>query len=183
MQPLTWDHTFRLSTFSGGRGRARDLCWGGPGLDSRCGRPLSTGWVGVSIIWPAETEVIVSQLCLMCGSTLNCQTRYSLVVDEDVKKRNNQNYVQRFTFFFSGQFGRHHARFHNNWNLSIPLRLPILTSIGFCLDKVQTQLLLILSVLLIFRNFLKHQLINTSTPLVHNYVWSIIIYFYLLAAI
>ena len=47
--------------------------------------------------WPAETEVLVSQLCLMCGSTLNCQTlslgarpRYSLVVDEDVKKPTNQ---------------------------------------------------------------------------------------------
>ena len=48
-------------------------------------------------MWPAETEVMVSQLCLMCGSTLNCQTlclgarpRYSLVVDEDVKKPTNQ---------------------------------------------------------------------------------------------
>ena len=46
---------------------------------------------------PAETEVMVSQLCLMCGSTLNCQTlclgarpRYNLVVDEDVKKPTNQ---------------------------------------------------------------------------------------------
>ena len=45
----------------------------------------------------AETEVMVSQLCLMRGSTLNCQTlclgarpRYSLVVDEDVKKPTNQ---------------------------------------------------------------------------------------------
>ena len=41
---------------------------------------------------------MVSQLCLMCGSTLNCQTlclgarpRYSLVVDEDVKKPTNQS--------------------------------------------------------------------------------------------
>ena len=40
---------------------------------------------------------MVSQLCLMCGSTLNCQTlclgarpRYSLVVDEDVKEPTNQ---------------------------------------------------------------------------------------------
>ena len=40
---------------------------------------------------------MVSQLCLMCGSTLNCQTlclgarpRYSLVVEEDVKKPTNQ---------------------------------------------------------------------------------------------
>ena len=40
---------------------------------------------------------MVSQLCLMCDSTLNCQTlclgarpRYSLVVDEDVKKPTNQ---------------------------------------------------------------------------------------------
>ena len=39
----------------------------------------------------------VYQLCLICGSTLNCQTlclgarpRYNLVVDEDVKKPTNQ---------------------------------------------------------------------------------------------
>ena len=48
-------------------GGACDSWWGGPGLDSRCGRPLPTGWVGVSIMWPAETEVMVSRLCLMCG--------------------------------------------------------------------------------------------------------------------
>ena len=28
-----------------------------------------TGWVGVSIMWLAETEVMVSLLCLVCGST------------------------------------------------------------------------------------------------------------------
>ena len=37
----------------GGRGssvgRARDSWWGGPRFDSRCGRPLPAGWVGVSI--------------------------------------------------------------------------------------------------------------------------------------
>ena len=49
-------------------GKAHDSWWGGPRFDSRCGRPLPTGWVGVSIMWPAETEVMVSQLCLMCGS-------------------------------------------------------------------------------------------------------------------
>ena len=58
---------------AGGRGssvgRARDSWWGGHGFDSCCGRPLPTGWVGVSIMWPAETEVMVSQLCLVCGST------------------------------------------------------------------------------------------------------------------
>ena len=53
-------------------------------------------------MWPAETEVMVSQLCLMCGSTKNCQTlclgarpRYNLVVDEDVKKPTNQPTWQR----------------------------------------------------------------------------------------
>ena len=52
-------------------GRARDSWWGGPGFDTGCVRLLSTGWVSVtvSIMWPAETEVMVSQLCLMCGST------------------------------------------------------------------------------------------------------------------
>ena len=28
-----------------------------------------TGWVGVCVLWPAETEVMVSPLCLVCGST------------------------------------------------------------------------------------------------------------------
>ena len=50
-------------------GRARDSWLGGRGFDSRCGRLLSTGWVGVSIMWPAETDVMVSPLCLVCGST------------------------------------------------------------------------------------------------------------------
>ena len=79
-------------------GRAHDSWWGGPGFDSRYGRQLPTGQVGVSIMWPAETEVMVSQLCLMCGSTKNCQTlclgarpQYSLVVEEDVKKPTKQN--------------------------------------------------------------------------------------------
>ena len=58
---------------NGGRGssvgRARDSWSGGPGLDPRCGHPLPTSWVGVSIMCPAEIEVMVSQLCLMCGST------------------------------------------------------------------------------------------------------------------
>ena len=50
-------------------GRAHDFWWGGPGLDCLYGHPLPTVLVGVSIMWPAETEVMVSQLCLMCGST------------------------------------------------------------------------------------------------------------------
>ena len=47
----------------------------------------------VSPCWPAETEVMVSPLFLVCGSTFNCQTsvlgpvhNIYLVVDEDVKK-------------------------------------------------------------------------------------------------
>ena len=62
-----------------------------------CYLPLYTSHVGVSIMWPAEIEVMVSQPCLMCGSTQNFQTlclgarpRYNLVVDEDVKKPNKQ---------------------------------------------------------------------------------------------
>ena len=61
----TWKRWGRGSSV----GRAFCSWWGGPGLDFRCGRPLPTGWVGVSIMWPAETEVMVSQLCLVCGST------------------------------------------------------------------------------------------------------------------
>ena len=44
-----------------------------------------TGSVGVSIMWPVETEVMVSPLCLVCGSTLNCQTSV-LGPAKDVKK-------------------------------------------------------------------------------------------------
>ena len=50
-------------------GRARDPRWGGLGFDPRSDRPLSIGWVGANIMWLAETEVIVSPLCLVCGST------------------------------------------------------------------------------------------------------------------
>ena len=32
------------------------------------------GLVGVSIMWPTETEVMISPLCLVCGSTYNCHT-------------------------------------------------------------------------------------------------------------
>ena len=49
--------------------RARDSWWGDPGFDLHCGRPLPTGWVGVSIMWTSETEVMVSPLCLVCGRT------------------------------------------------------------------------------------------------------------------
>ena len=74
-------------------GRARDSGWGGPGFNPRCGRPLPTGWVGVSILWPAETEVMSphSVLCVaLIIVSLGNRPRYSLVVDEDIKKPNQQ---------------------------------------------------------------------------------------------
>ena len=40
-----------------------------PGSIPAGGHPLPTGCVGFSMMWPAETEVMVSQLCLMCGNT------------------------------------------------------------------------------------------------------------------
>ena len=55
-------------------GRAHHSWWEGRGCGRSCGRPLPTGWVGVSIMWPAEAEVMVSQLCLVSGSTWTCQT-------------------------------------------------------------------------------------------------------------
>ena len=39
-----------------------------PGFDSRCDRPLPTGLVGVRIMRLAETEVMVSLLCLVCAA-------------------------------------------------------------------------------------------------------------------
>ena len=53
-------------------GRALDSWWGGPGFDSRCGRPLPTGWVGVSIMWPAETEA-------MSPSSVSCVAARKIV--------------------------------------------------------------------------------------------------------
>ena len=44
--------------------RARDFWSADRGFDPGSGLPLPTGWVGVSIIRPAETEVMVSPLCL-----------------------------------------------------------------------------------------------------------------------
>ena len=74
-------------------GRARDSWWGDPGFDSRCGRPFPAGWVGVSIMWPTETEVMVSPHCLVwqnvkpSDASLGTRPRYSLVVEEDVKNQ------------------------------------------------------------------------------------------------
>ena len=99
-----WDTLHRKGRCGSSVGRARDSWWGGPGLDFRLVRPLPTVWVGVSILWPTETEVMVSPLCLMCGSTYNCQTlrlgarpQYSLVVGKDVKKPTNQTNKQTNT--------------------------------------------------------------------------------------
>ena len=66
-------HCQRQANGGSSVGRARDSGWGGPGFDPRCGHLLPTGWVGVSIMWPAETKVMVSPLCLLCGSTYNSQ--------------------------------------------------------------------------------------------------------------
>ena len=79
-------------------GRARDSWWVGPEFDSLCGCPIPTGCVGVSIIWPAEAEFMVSQLSLsrvwqhvkLSDVSLGTRPRYSLVVDEDVKKPKKQ---------------------------------------------------------------------------------------------
>ena len=67
-------------------------------MDPRCDHLLPTGWVGASLVRPAETEFMVSQLCLVCGKhvklsdvSLWTRPRYSLVVDEDVKKPNKQS--------------------------------------------------------------------------------------------
>ena len=67
---LSIDFLFKHIVGRGGGGssvgRARDSWWGGPGFDSRCGRP--TGCVGVSIMWSVETEAMIFHLC---GSTWN----------------------------------------------------------------------------------------------------------------
>ena len=36
--------------------RARNSWWGGSGFNSGCCRPLPTGWVGFTLMWPAETS-------------------------------------------------------------------------------------------------------------------------------
>ena len=50
-----------------------------------------TGWVGVSIIRPAETEVMVSLLCLcMATRKLSDVSLGTSVTDDDVKKSNKE---------------------------------------------------------------------------------------------
>ena len=61
--------TYYLLWFGGGGGVAQLVDRAAPGFNPRCDCPLPTGWICVSIMWRAETEVIVSPLCLMCGST------------------------------------------------------------------------------------------------------------------
>ena len=41
-----------------------DSWFGDCGFDFRSGRPLSTGWVAVSIMRPAEAEIMVLPFCL-----------------------------------------------------------------------------------------------------------------------
>ena len=70
-------------------GRARDSWWGGRGFDLRCGCPLLTSdWVEVSIMWPAEKEILPAlwQHITFSDASLRNRLRYSLDVDEDVKK-------------------------------------------------------------------------------------------------
>ena len=75
--------------------RARDSWWGGPGFDPFCGCPLPTDWVGVSIMWPGWDRSqglpalsSVWQHVKLSDVSLGTRLRYSLVVDEDVKKPN-----------------------------------------------------------------------------------------------
>ena len=99
-----------FSQKNGGRGssvgRAHDSCWGGPGFNVCCGITFPTGWVGHSIMWPAETEVMVPpppspalsrvwQHIKLSDASHITLPGYSLVVDEDVKKRNKQTNLTR----------------------------------------------------------------------------------------
>ena len=68
--------------------RARDSCSEGHGLNLHSRRPLCAGWVGVSIMRPAESEVMVSPLFLFVAAhkIVRYQSCDSLVAREDVKK-------------------------------------------------------------------------------------------------
>ena len=69
----------------------------GRGFDPCSWRRLPTGWVSVSIMWPAETEVMVSWFCSvwyqikLSDIDLGTCTQYSPVADVDVKKRSKQS--------------------------------------------------------------------------------------------
>ena len=65
--------------------RPRDSWWGSPGFYPRCGCPPSTGLLGVSIMWPAETEVTVS--LSRVWQRLQFQTIFNNV-EEDTSYRN-----------------------------------------------------------------------------------------------
>ena len=74
-----------------------DSWWGGPWFVFHCGRPLPTGWIGVSRMWTAETDFKglpalshVWQHVKLSDVSLGTVPRYSLVVHEDAKNPNKQ---------------------------------------------------------------------------------------------
>ena len=74
-------------------GRARDSWWGGSGFDPGYGRPLPTGLVGVSMMWPAENRSHglrdlsrMWQHLKLSDVSLGNLPLYSLDIDEEVKK-------------------------------------------------------------------------------------------------
>ena len=73
-------------------GRARDFSSGGYEFDSGSERLLPIAWVGVSIKWPAETEVMVSpSVSVWQHLTLSDISLVNLVANKDVKKPNKTN--------------------------------------------------------------------------------------------
>ena len=74
-------------------------------LKHRWGHPLPTGWVGVIIMWLAETEVMVCRLLTrvwqhvkLSDAGLWTRPLYSLVAGEDVKKPTKQTNIGDTTY-------------------------------------------------------------------------------------
>ena len=108
-------------------GRERDSWWGRPGSNVCCGSPLPTSWVGVSIMWPAETEVIVSPLShvsqhvKLSDVSLGTRPQYSLAADKDVNKSNKQNKSYTNNYYYHNHSASwYHPRFLSYQNAGVP---------------------------------------------------------------
>ena len=121
-------------------GRVCNSWWGGRGFNHRCGRLLPTGWVSVSIMWPAEIEVMVSIVCHIVWqqvklSHVSVKTGpwYSLSVDQD--DWNQPNKPSAWHQLGSDITAVHAAQYHTRFWLADKAVIHVLQS-----DKVISEM-------------------------------------------
>ena len=96
----TSPHRLQIGGRGSSVGRARDSWWGGPGFDFCCGRTLPTGWVGVYNTvtgWDRSHGLPTLSRMWQHVKLSDVSQRYSVVVDEDVKKPDKQTHTAHET--------------------------------------------------------------------------------------